>query len=367
MSQRFRPDSVKSLAGLRSISYRETGDINHEGETVEDQEVLPERIRSAWIQGSHNTKIQMSSDGTLVQLKGNPGRFGRSDNVFNRDWDGTLAVCNQLLNSQGLPAFDVGEPYASSELIYDLDGNLASRPEFKGYMVSPEEGAGHEGARVWSIHVTRNFIAGSDANALAVIGWLDSQSVARVKKQRFGKSTVVWGHLRYCQVEAYLKADEMLAHCKGEIEREQMRQNPVYQWCRENGVVRVEVKAAKDCLRDMGLTWAGEWTMNKVIQLFEARTELLHRVKTDIEEFDPATLPSRVALTAEAWLRGADVRRSMSKVTFWRHAKVLREYGIDIAEPRNVFSMPVRIKTIELQSAVAPDWYWEQSLRRRVA
>lgn len=368
LSQRFRTGSVKTLAGLRSIAYRETGDINHAGVVVEDQEVLPERIRSAWIQGSHNTKIQMSSDGTLVQLKGNPGRFGRSDNVFNRDWDGTLAACNQLLQAQGLPAFDVGEPSASTEIWRGVDGTRASRPEFVGWYCWPDDGgSGHEGTRVWSIHVTRNFVAGSDANAIAVIGWLDSQSIARVKKQRFGRSTVVWGHLRYCQVEAYLKADEMLAHCKGEIERQQMLQNPVYNWCRENGVVRVEVKAAKDCLRDMGLTWAGDWTMNKVIQLFEERTEILRRVKTDIEEFDPAMLPSRVALTAEAWLRGADVKRTMNLRTFQRHAKVLREYGIDIAEPRNVATLPVRIKTIELQPAAAPDWYWQHPNLRRVA
>lgn len=368
LSQRFRTGTVKTLAGLRSIAYRETGDINHAGVVVEDQEVLPERIRSAWIQGSHNTKIQMSSDGTLVQLKGNPGRFGRSDNVFNRDWDGTLVACNQLLQAQGLPAFDVGEPSASTEIWRGVDGTRASRPEFVGWYCWPDDGGiGHEGTRVWSIHVTRNFVAGSDANALAVVGWLDSQSVARVKKQRFGRSTVVWGHLRYCQVEAYLKADEMLAHCKGEIERQQMLQNPVYKWCRENGVVRVEVKAAKDCLRDMGLTWAGDWTMNKVIELFEARTEILRRVKTDIEEFDPAMLPSRVALTAEAWLRGADVKRTMNLRTFQRHAKVLREYGIDISEPRNVATLPVRVKTIELQPASAPDWYWQQPMLRRVA
>ncbi len=365
LSQRFRPDSVKTLAGLRSIAYREKGDINHEGVVVEDQDVLPERIRSAWIHGSHNTKVQMSSDGTLVQLKGNPGRFGRSDNVFNLDWERTWSATNRLLQSQGLPAFNVGEPSASTQVWRGVDGIWGTRPEFAGWYVWPDDGGnGHEGTRVWSIHVTRNFLAGSDSNALAVINWLDSQSVARVKKQRFGRSTVVWGHLRYCQVEAYLKADEMLAHCNGEIERQQMLQNPVYQWCRENGVVRVEVKAAKDCLRDRGLTWAGDWTMEKVIQLFEERTEILHRVKADIEEFDPSMLPSRVALTAEAWLRGADVKRTMNLRTFQRHAKVLREYGIDIAEPRNVATLPVRIKTIELQSAVAPDWYWQPDLRR---
>jgi len=361
LSQRFRPNSIKSLAGLRSIAFRETGDISFDGSAVESQEILPERIKAAWIQGSHNTRVQVSSDGTLVQQKGNPGRFGRSDNVFNLDWDSTFAACNQINLSQGLPAFAVGDPAASTQLIYGVDGVLASRSEFSGYVCQADDGNFHDGARVWSIHVTRNFMAGSEKDAIAVLNWLDGQSVSRVKKRRFGKSTVAWGNLNYCQTEAYLKADEMLDHCKGDIERELMRQNPVYQWCRDNGVVRVEVKASKDYLREAGLTWAGDWNMSKVVKLFEDRTEVLRRVKPDIEEFDPANLPSGVACTASAWLRGEDVSRIMNRTTFWRHAKKLREFGIDIAEPRNVASMPIRIRTIELQAAAAPDWYWSRS------
>lgn len=361
MSQRFRPDSCRAIAGLRSIAYRESGDVNHLGEVVEETEVLPERFRPAWIHGSHNTKIQMASDGTLVQLRGNPGRFGRSDNVFNLGWDQTFARCGDLLASQGLPRFQVGEPSANPQLFWHLDGTLRSYADFAGYTVFPDDGGpGHEGARVWSIHVTRNYVTGSENDAQAVLNWLTSQSVARVKKKVLGASTVVWGNLNYCQVEAYLKADEMLAHCRGEIEREMMRQNPVYQWCRQNGVVRVEVKAAKDYLREVGLTWAGDWNMAKVVDLFDARTEVLHRVRADVEEFDPSTLPKKVALTAAAWLRGEDVKRIMNLRTFQRHAKVLREYGIDIAEPRNTVAMPVRIKTIEMQAATAPDWYWSE-------
>lgn len=374
-SQRFAPNTVKSLAGLRSIAYRESGDISFDGTEVEEQEVLPERIRAAWIQGSHATKVQVSSDGTLVQLKGNPGRFGRSDNVFNLDWDGTFAASNAILQGQGLPELQIGEPIARNALTYGKDGELETRAEFAGYLVIPEEGTpeydharrfslpgdltpGHEGARVWSIHVTRNFVTGSEHDALAVLNWLDGQSVSRVKKKRFGKSTVTWGNLNYCQTEAYLKADEMMAHCRGDIEREIMLQNPVYQWCKENGVVRVEVKASKDYLREVGLTWAGDWNMAKVIKLFDDRTEVLHRVKADIEEFDPALLPSKIACTAAAWMAGQDVKRFMNLRTFQRHAKELRAHGIDIAEPRNIASMPVRIRTIDLQTASAPHWYW---------
>lgn len=353
---------IKELAGVRSIAYREKGDITREGTEADDQEMIGEQFRYAWIQGSHATAVRMRSHGGMVALAGNPGRWSRPDNLFNLDLDGTIQAANRLMVMKGLPAFEAGEPIASARLEqHFLNGvlTMATGGDLSAvdYVIPQDDGTFRSGARVWSIHVTRNHVTGSEADAVAVLNWLDSQSVARVKKKRFGKSTVVWGNLNYCQVEAYLKADEMMDHCKGPIEREAMRQNPAYQWAKANGVVRIEVKAAKDYLRDRGLTYLGAWTMEKVIQLFEDRTEILRRVKCDVEEFDPAKLPSRVANTAAAWLGGADVRRTMKYATFYRHAKVLREYGIDISEKRNVATMPVKIKTIEMQAVGVPEWY----------
>ena len=362
LSQQHRSGEVRELAGVRSMAYREKGDITREGIESEEQEIIGEQFRPAWIQGSHSTAIRMKSEGGLVTLAGNPGRWSRPDNLFNLDLAGTIEASNRLMHSQGLPGFAGGEPIATGcsshvlhdgKLVWATGGDLS----VSDYVIPQPDGTFRRGARLWSIHVTRNFVTGSEANAMAVLNWLDSQSIARVKKKRFGKSTVVWGNLNYCQVEAYLKADELMDHCKGEIEREMMRQNPAYQWAKENGIVRIEVKAAKDYLRDRGLTHLGAWTMKNVIQLFDERTEVLHRVKTDVEEFDPSMLPTRVACTAAAWLAGTDVSTVMNLRTFQRHAKVLREYGIDIAEKRNVAIMPVKIKTIEMQAASIPEWY----------
>jgi len=355
-------DNVRELSGMRSLAYREKGDIKFDGTECEDQELIGDQGRKAWIHGSHSTKIQVGSMGGLVSLAGNPGRWSRGDNLFNLDLDGTIEAANAILALKGLPPFQAGEPIGDACIkptlvnegfINATGGDLSAA----GYVYLKGDGTYRQGARVWGIHVTKNFVTGSEANAIAVLNWLDSQSVARVKKKRFGKSTVVWGNLNYCQTEAYLKADELMDHCKGEIEREKMRQNPAYQYAKENGIVRIEVKAAKDYLRDRGLTHLGAWTMKNVIQLFEERTELLNRVKTDIEEFDPATLPAGLACTAAAWLRGEDVSRLIKTRTFYNHAKKLREYGIDIAEKRNIHTMPVKIRTIEMQSATVPDWY----------
>ena len=71
----------------------------------------------------------------------------------------------------------------------------------------------------------------------------------------------------------------------------------------------------------------------------------------------PAMLPSRIATTAAAWLQGVDVSTTLKRRTFYNHAAALRKYGIDISEKRNIATMPVRIKTIEMQAAAVPDWY----------
>lgn len=363
LTQKHLSTEVRELAGVRSLAYREKGDISRDGLAVEDQEVIGDQFRHAWIQGSHSTAIRVKSETGLVSLAGNPGRWSRPDNLFNHDLAGTVDSANRIMATQNLPPFEYGEPIADTALAYHLTDEgkqaLSSGGDMRpvDYVVVRPDGTYRSAARVWTIHVTRNLVTGSHADALALIAWLDSQSIARVKKTRLGATTVVWGSLKYCQVEAYLKADEMMAHCKGEIEREQMRQNPAYKWARENGVVRIEVKAAKDYLRDRGLTYLGAWTMENVIQLFEERTEILHRVKVDVEEFDAAQLPSKVACTAAAWLRGEDVTRLMSRATFFRHAAQLRDYGIDITQKRNIAVMPVKIKTIEVQAAARPDWY----------
>jgi len=355
-------DQVRELAGIRSLAYRGKGDIRFDGTECEEEEVIGEQGRKAWIHGSHGTKVQVGSLGGLVSLAGNPGRWGREDNLFNHDLAGTIDAANHVLSMKGLPPFQFGEPVATANygrvltdqgFVYATGGDMS----VDGFLYAKGDGTFRQAARVWTIHVTRNYVTGSESNALAVLNWLDGQSVARVKKKRFGRSTVVWGNLKYCQVEAYLKAEELIDHCNGDLEREMMKQNPAYIWAKENGVVRIEVKAAKDYLRDRGLTYLGAWTMEKVIQLFEERTELLHRVKCDVEEFDPATLPSRIATTAAAWLQGVDVTTTLNRRTFYRHAAALREYGIDIAEKRNIKTMPVRIRTIDLQRSDVPTWY----------
>lgn len=349
LTRKFKPDSIKVLAGLRTLNFREAGDVDRDGNTVMETEVLGERLGTAWIHGSHDTKLQLRSDGTTLSFKGNPGRWCRADNLFNLGLDDTIAKVNEIVAGQGFPlhAFVAGkrDPYTQSQLA-KLDLNeLLEEP--------------WTGARVWSIHLTQNYTTGSPEAAKAVIDWANTQSVARVKKSRLGLSTIVWGSIKYCQTELYIKADEMLAHCRDAEAKAAMRESEAYKYALDNGIIRLEVKCAKDFLKHRKLTYLGNWDMGTVTALFAEKAEILQRCEIAERDDDAmlAALPASTRVHAAAWLAGIDVAPLMSRATFYRHAKVLREYGIDISEPRNIAVVRPKMKEVVISAASVPDWY----------
>lgn len=352
LTQRFATDSIKVLCGLRNLVYREPGDINLVGAVVEETEVVGDYMKTAWIRGSHESKIQLRSDGTLLSLKGNPGRWCRPDNLFNLDLADTIGLANRIVSEHGFPvgAFVPGrrDPYTKSQL---------AKMDFKKDDI-PEEP--WTGTRVWSIHLTQNYTTGSPENAKAVIEWLNTQSVARVKKSRLGLSTIIWGNLSFCQTEVYIKADEMLAHCKTPAAKKAMALTDAYRFAKENGIIRLEVKCAKDFLKHRKLTYLGNWDMGTVTKLFKEKSEILERCKLSEAVDDAAViaaLPPSTRVHAAAWYAGVDVAPLMSRATFYRHAKILRPLGIDISEPRNVTVIRPKMRDIIVQAVPVPSWY----------
>ncbi|MCL6263162.1 phage/plasmid replication protein [Craterilacuibacter sp. RT1T] len=301
------------------------------------------------IRGSFDSLVIVRCDGYTVELEGNVGRLDRPDNVFNLDWEGTLAKCNEILAGFDLPPFTPGEK--------DLNLN-PSEYDYKhgncGYWT---------GASVSEIHLTRNYHTGSMANAQCAIDWLSTQSLKNIKRGKGGPTSVVWGSKKGRKlITAYLKAPEMLApgHKHGR-KTETIKNDPVYQYCTQSGLLRLELKAQRLMLRDKDLRFIGDITMGKLIQLFDSEIDpLLNRTREDITRLDLDAIPSPFCMTAAAFLRGENVKTLLSNGSFYRHAKKLREYGIDIAEPlASLQKFTSVIKVVELTAAIQPPrWYW---------
>lgn len=283
-----------------------------------------ERNCSASIAGSHDTSLRVGCDGFRVSLSGNVGRYGRQDNVFNYGLEGTIRECNRVLVLLGLP-------------IFTASIGIKGHADFQ------------RGAVVSRLDITANYATGGESQARHVIRWLAARSISRMKRGQAGDESVWWSNTRH-MFKGYIKHLEMLAHGTG-------KENPVYQWCKEQGVVRVEIELKKRLLSDLGLNDLGELSQEKLIQLFGDQTEILKSVDKSSEVDFMDSLPVRSRVYASAWLAGQDLRDMVGSATLYRHAKVLREYGIDILQMRNVEQFPVKVRIIEMQPLVVPDWY----------
>lgn len=391
-----------AMCGVRRLSYREEGDIDFEGNVTDEPTLVSESQSPAWLHGSHETRLQVKSDGKKVLFAGNPGRFGRPDNIFNLDLDESIKRSNEVLQGFGFPP-EVFHP--GQELPIDLQA--------VGRKANPLTEEKHErrwtGARVWGIHLTQNYATGSPTNLQHTMNWLATQSMKRVTSKRRGASTLEFGKIGYCQTQLYDKAAEILAHtkCKREKlflqgrmsddeEREFIDGKPTeyfpaddgpvpggwvekthgkkrteaeilglyakrraWKYAHENGLLRVEVKCAKDFLVHKGLTYLGAWDMGKVVEIFKERTEIVARLEVEVDELDVERLPKALRVPAAAWLAGVDLRTILPKSTFHKKANALLEYGLDVHKKRELSVVrPIMMKQkIEVSVATPPDWY----------
>jgi len=283
-----------------------------------------ERTSAAHLGGSFGTSLLLRCDGATVSLSGNVGRFGRSNNLFNLGWTGTINKANRILHRNGLPPFT-----ASS----GLPGSTSFRP----------------GGRLSRVDITGNFLTGNAGQAAQVISWIASQSVSRMKRGRAGNESVWFANTRH-MFKAYRKDLEMLAHGAD-------KSSKLVQWCADNGLVRVEVELKRRLLEELGLRDIGNVTDEKLLSVYKDQTEILRRVDRSNDVDILEALPQRTRAIASLWMLGQDVKSICSRATLFRHAKILREYGIDIMETRNICNFPAKVRVIDLQPVAAPDWY----------
>lgn len=287
-----------------------------------------ERNCSASFTGSHDTAIRIGCDGYRVSLSGNVGRFNREDNLFNYGWQGTKAACQRILLLAGLP-------------IFTASSGIEGHEDFR------------RGAVVSRLDVTANYETGSESQARAVIRWLAARSLSRMKRGQAGDESVWWSNTRH-MFKAYIKHLEMAAHGVD-------KDNETLQWCKERGVVRVEMELKKRLLSDLGLNDWESLSQDKIEELFHDQTEILKAVDRSDEPDLIEGLPVRSRIYASAWLAGKDLRDMVCRATLYNHAKILREYGIDILQVRNVEQFPVKVRIVDMKPLAVPDWYLKRA------
>ena len=310
-------------------------------------------------EGAYSTAVRVRSDGSLVSLSGNPGRYDRADNLFSYGIEETVKRASAIVMADGLPAFSAGERRFADNL-NERDAKLGLWERWTGAVYN-------------ELHATMNVSLGNEAIAKEFMCWVGSQRAARIAKGVFGDETVVFGSLAkkgkplHKALVVYRKGAEMLAHSRGEHAKKAMRSSKVYQYAHDVGLVRIEGKWGSKFLRDNGLRFMGGTTMAKIISIFERETDFLLGASPERGVRLVSDLPSRLRLPALAWIRGDDLRSLLSRSTYFRVTKALRAFGLDVSEPRrdgnpgqaerDLQALLDSLPRFEVKVLDRPDWY----------
>lgn len=317
--------------------------------------------------GSFDTSVLVRCDGRTVTLSGNPGRYGRPDNVFNYDIDETISIASARVAEDGLPAFTPGQ-CVTKDSVSERDRDLGLYTEWTGAVIR-------------ELHATCNMSAGNEALAKEYMGYAAGLRSSRIAKGVYGDETIIFGKLStkkrpiHKAIVIYRKAEEMLAHAKGDDAKKAIKASPEYEFARDTGLVRIECKWGSHFLRDNKLRFIGEATMAKIISIFERETAFLFNANPDRAVRLVSDMPRKYRLAALAWMRGDDLRLLLSERTWYRTIKGLRDYGIDASERRagaspesqaekELQAMLDALPQFHLKPLAVPDWYGLPELKR---
>ena len=311
---------------------------------------LSERIVASHLGGSSGTTVLVGCDGFSTYLSGNVGRFNRADNLFNLAWEPTLAKCNRMVAALGLPPFGttpgLSDARAWAESAFVGPGPAAKRSR---------------GARVLRVDLTRNFSSGSDAQARALVRWAQGLEHARHRPGKAGHWGAWWANTSR-MIKIYLKGQELLDHVRpSDSDASKRHVAEIANWCLDHGLVRLEVELKRRELQRLSLSELGDVTDERLGLAFEDETAFLRKVDRSDEPDILMSIPSRSRVHAAAWMKGQDLRQLLSNGTFYRHARVLRQYGIDITQRRDIANFPVKVRVVNLSPLSPPSWYeWDE-------
>jgi hypothetical protein len=292
-----------------------------------------ELLRREDVEGSYDSRCFIRCDGSVVEFHGNPGRYGRRDNVFGYGWSETVRRVNELLAGHFLPPFTAGELLRYSD-----------------------SGWQWTGARVSRIDVTMNYAAFSERDAQALLLKLGQHHAGRQRGTVMpDQSTVTFGYgSRYASGKVYLKHVELERHRR--TKHGAHVEDEVVEFCRSVGMLREELTLKSRFLTQQGLAWLGAISQQRLMETFIHRSQLRRLREIDMNVTDTSALTAGARGTLARWEQGEP--HGLKRATFYRHRReILAAVGVDISAPRNVQQLKQPTRVVEIAALVAPDWY----------
>ncbi|MCX8489523.1 MAG: phage/plasmid replication protein [Cyclobacteriaceae bacterium] len=256
--------------------------------------------KSIIIEGSSSSKVSIGSDGYRLKFSGNISRFCRSDNVFGFQFSTCIELINTLLDCLGLPPFTNGKFFLNSS------GKFQST-----------------GAKITRIDITCNYETGSQSNANSVLSALSRYQLARVKTGVFSTTTVDYGRgSKWFYHKVYNKFEQSKKH--KEISKQ------VLDYLQENGIIRHECTLKSRYLARASINYLSLLTDEIIMKIYTNKAnEVFERNSfTDFSTCPPSSLK-----IYSLWVSGMLSVATLSRASFYRHRKILLEYGFDISVP----------------------------------
>lgn len=295
------------------------------------------------VQGSHEASVTVRSVGadgnghaTHLLFSGNPSKYLQGHNIFGSDdlvslmSDTYRRLCKALKlipQARDIKRIDGGD-YALKMVDINYSYELPSRHD--------------------------------------VLAWLragEYSSRTRRGRPEMKGSTLYWGKssTRWA-IKAYSKGEE-IEQPKHRLP-EALQQTPLEAWA--DNKLRIELRLKTKELQKNDILKASDLTPGKAKELFfnyQGRIEM--KAQIPLSRPEQLNLPKRLRATYVLWLDGQDVRHLLSKPTFYRHRKELKEYGIDISvikrDPDKQNVIPL-LTVLEAKPASIPSWAFDKGL-----
>lgn len=213
------------------------------------------------------------------------------------------------------------------------------------------------------IDITRSY---SLSNRKTVLEWLHHAQLHANMAYR-GKGILTGDTLyfgkksKYSTLKAYSKGQEIEAHkVDAEVLTDSLRE-----WAEDK--LRIELTLRGRELRRIGKSKINDWQendTNKILNEYMSRLEIASRINMTHEEIEK--MPPRLRLAYQAWKDGNDLRKTVSRATYYRYKKELSELGIDITIPQTKKTPENVIPFVRVLEAKpceqVPDWAYGTKL-----
>jgi len=303
-----------------------------------------EWVSQSWlpVQGSHDSSIVIKPmTENTIQISGNPAKWLQGHNLFGTNdlkWLMTrfFSSLHEVLCDDGInPTID--------QLDMVEEGNYTvSRVDIN---------------ETWHLK-----------DQSQVMAWIrsagDKIALSRRGRGVFSGDTLYWGKdSKYTKLKCYSKGDEIESR-KSNFPQE-LRTPAMLEYASK--ALRLEVTICSRALREWEINMPCNWSLDtgELILLDHIkRLEMSNNFVLHDEVL--ANLPRKLKTYYRDWLHGYDLREELTKNTYYRIRRQLKEYDIDIALVRDV-EKPIDnvvplIKILEAKPVGIPYWAFEQDL-----